>query len=453
MKDIYKSMTIYLKRYWIWLVLVPLLSLVFILGSYVGRVELEVRNLGEVIVDMEFALSEYDLRGPYRQALIDEGIDEGGEYGLSQLSEKLHAYIKDRGLDPDLLKGYSQVFEDLAREEDLDLSSLSDEGFDYELAQSRAELESESQAQETEVFYHRIWTYLNFRSMYFEEGEPVINMEGAEVLDENDLYFLAILLALVLFGLEKLTPYYEFTLTYPWAPSRSYWARIILGLAILLLTWALASLLRYGYLASSALAGILVLGQDYQGLVLSGLDLLGVYLMASAAGTLAGNFLGQGLITIFFLEGPRVLGNCLNIILDLAGTGVEVDFYGWAQGLPDFLRGLFMTLYSTKTYLDPHGPVAWGRGLGLVLIILVLLLIGQVASARPRAERVGLMVLSPGLSRLVQALTTLVAACLLATFLFFNFKAASLLPLLLFGLVLLILGLLINRVFKLRIGI
>lgn len=247
---------------------------------------------------------------------------------------------------------------------------------------------------------------------------------GAQVIKDNLVVTLAIgavLLAFLFSSLEHITPFYRFNRSLPWAKKYDYFAKLLMGLGILLLFTAIAYSLGFLALTRSPLRNVMVYEGMWRAIRQTVVGISSLYIFIFAIGQLAGSFLGH--MGLSFI-GAAGLG-----LVQLILVGLNVIFYdgkmSWLFNLSDSFDRFLGNLPTLVQYV--LRPVSGFSSMeeGVIVLAVIYGILGYFFHKNQKVENSGKFILESRIEKVVFFLAVLVTATALGAILFSGLVAIN----------------------------
>lgn len=248
-------------------------------------------------------------------------------------------------------------------------------------------------------------------SFSFDHGEAKIDV-SRKVFSHQEFLLYAFAMALMFTSMEFLTNFHDFTGSYPWSRGKTFFAKTVLGLGLLLLFWAITAFLRYRFYEGLPWREFILYKDVTRQAIYAVAQLVGNFLLMMGIGAFAGNFLGHlGLMIVvyggvyFYLY---LIGEMISIFqLGKGLLGVVEQLLQKIDHLPELV----------KTLLSPANAISYEpqfmAALGIVLVGIMWFVFGTIYVGRIHGERKKLFVLEPRLSKFAEILGVLTSASML----------------------------------------
>lgn len=441
MTDYRKMFSILWKRNRIWIIMLMILSLLFI--SFIVKNEiasLDYSILTNVIkldyMDKEGRLLVNDYSDEYKNAYIElerrmgevkktypKGLPEDfltkGDYTFHKLAEKYN-YQPRYGYNEDLKEWHYTGVESMRHEE----------------------LHSYEREVNSKIFRDEGHYKLNISSYLFGGNFPI--------------YLAMLIISFLITSMEHLTSYYEFTETFPWSKTRTYFSKLLFILTLALILFALTVGLKYMVWSTSLYKNLMGLDKVLKIGLNSLMGFFGYILIFMGLGTVAGNILGHIGMLIIGILGVRLWLINIRALSDVIFGGDIIHHDHWIyrpekafDNLPQFIKVLLSPLESYN-YSDRF--FAYINNQAIFVVGLALMILGLFWANFNKSERSGMLIMRKNVSLYAQVLavlTTTNAIYLISR----GMTSGRILELAVFGIAFLLSYLFYKKLFKVRIGI
>lgn len=205
------------------------------------------------------------------------------------------------------------------------------------------------------------------RTMEFEEFDGAKFVVGRQI---GIFFLMSIFLGILLSSIEYLTPFYEFIRGLPWIREKTYLARVLIGILIILILLILSSTISYFMIRRNTLSGLMNYGHISNYIFKYLVMLSAIFIFVLTVGHLSGNIVGHMGLLIIFTAPYYVISFNIKIIGNILGHSVYHDIEKFYDNLPEIVQFL---LNPTRNFQYEEIPyfVLWG------LIFLIMGLIVQ----------------------------------------------------------------------------
>lgn len=294
---------------------------------------------------------------------------------------------------------------------------------------------------------------------YYLSGNKInLSQNNFDFFKPNSLFLFVVgFLAFLLTSLEHLTPYYEFSRTFPWSNRKSYLMKVLLGLIIITILYFIILGINYSIVNNSNIQNIYTFEDTGLQVFLNLGYNLGVYLLSLGLGTLAGNFLGHIGLLIIGVGGIELIFTNIQYFRTNI-LGIYDDYsYSWFFDLNEKIPLPIRAIINPMHY-NYDGSFKYFYSQKHINFIILGIFIGLFAFAmlnRIREERTGMLVLNKAISNYTKVLAILSTTMLIHSILNATVFYSSGLGLNL--IIMLILGFLVSKfynfLFNARIGV
>ncbi len=389
MRDINRAFKILIKQYGMWILLFAVVLLVAQAVSVQSKLESMYGNMDK----------------SYNEILLMDSISSSGnapkwdsfkdvkrEYNLGDLKK----------LNELSLKNFDKYIRD-----EFDEDGMTIENYIFFLIDN-----GEYQREMEEGFY-------NSERGYKEVLSSVQSLDGTRILIYGNtiVLFVAVVLGIALTSGEHLTPFYQFSRTLPWPRWKDLMAKTLLGGLTLILLYLLMIGVNYLMLMGSSLKELFTfnyIDNIYWSLITN----LSTYFFILGIGCFAGNFIGHlGMLGMGFVGIDLYTWNFEMIYHIITRTypgdiGMITRFSKQINQLPIVLR----TMISPFSAAQMGGN---GWAVGFLILGSIYLALGFIYHNYSNAERSGMMILNPLLSKFIFAMAVITTTAILSSMFFF----------------------------------
>lgn len=376
-----------------------------------------------------------------------------GEDPYNPYEDDFYKKILDEKDDDEILDEIDKYINELSKKYDLDLELISDPSRSEEAENKYAYRGLERALTEEESLksdaYYLIRNFFN-NNMGFDYKTKNINMTQ-EVF--GGIFLVAIFgvfLALFYSGFENITPYYEFTKTFPWSRKKTYITKIINGFIFILIFCVLEFIISYFSIKSlSNFSEHIIFKPSVWNIVNNIITPLSLFLITLSLGEISGNFIGNLGLLFIALAGFWLIKFNIHVVLD------SFDLLYNNHPIYKFENNIFANPILGVIYnpLYGYGTDMPGRNLAIIGITLIYVLVGFLFIKIAKGERTGLMVLNKPIHIFAEILGIITTTNIFA--LFFNEigELNTLSTIVMYVVLAVINTIFYRKLFKVRIGI
>lgn len=393
MADIKKIFRILIKRYWIWIAM--LLAIFIILEGSVARYQSGLNFADEIY----YATYELDY--------LDKN---NGKLGLGEIRDNNSEFreISRYGLTDKYIDDYVKIFEKIIEDKGIDKSKISSgEYLDESKSENRVNEDSQ---------YH----YILYKFNGLIENERIVKdpSDGIYKMNVSDniirpnllIYVIIFLLGVLFFSGEHLTKYYEFTKMFPWAKNKTYLAKVLLGIFIILGVWLISTGLKLLIFKNSNYYNLICFYMPVQKFISYGSSILAFYLIVTGIGALAGNFLGHiGMIMMAVLGIRLYQYNIWALIYMFKGNEATV-YFDYTEKFIDSLNPIIKSIISPLYAFVFDGTGGVVSVVSLLALGLIFFILGLYWTNSSKSERSQMLILKENENRFVQFMAILTTA-------------------------------------------
>lgn len=404
MKDFKKLIKILLKRNYLWILLLLIIttlgvavdanlnlnSTIMSIATQNSRINWMHENMGK-----EFASHEdYEKSSAviYEENTEIEEKMRFGEYSTKEFKENRDKYRE--------LLAYHNVSPEEFRREVIEYNSEFDNMM-WTTKNDAIEL-----SHYNGFFYDEVDIYSDSEDLEFNVASDI----AGENRNLTIIIFIFVL-SLLLTSLEHFTPYYEFTRLFPWSSGKNYLMKIAFGLIIVLPIYFLSVAINYGVWSNSTFSEILVFKGVYLGIFKEILVYISIFLILMAIGEVSGNVLGHiGLMIIVFNGISLITTNIKEIVsmfIELSGENIfaKIEKLTWNSPIFNVIYSPFSAVYSD--YLSSV--------VTFFVLALIIFALGYYWAKKAKPERTGMLIRDKLLSNYSFILAVITTANLLAS--------------------------------------
>lgn len=389
MSDIKKIFQILIKRYSLWIFMV--LAIFVIIEGSSARYESSSKFADEIYYDTY----ELEYLSKNRENIkIDEIENNIGKF------RELSQY----GLADDYIDKYVKVFKEIVKEKNINKSKLSaGEYFD-----NYSDFDNSNDDSYIYSILYNFNRLLENEKIVKDPSDGIYKINIAKNIMVPNLFIYAIvfLLGVLLLSGEHLTKYYEFTRMFPWTKNKTYLAKVLFGLLIILAAWLGSIGLKLLIFNSSNYSNITYIYNVKEVFISQGLSLIAFYLIVMGIGALAGNFIGHIGMFIMAIFGIRLYQDNLWAISYLV-NGNEIS--PWVESVENMISSLNPLVKSIISPIDGFSfyNVSLQSAIGLFLVGLLFFFLGIYWTKSSQSERSQMLVIKKGENRFVQIMAIL----------------------------------------------